>query len=536
MVQVTSSWANKPIPIDGVINSAEWDNAGKMDIPAGYLMVKNDNNFLYLTLDMVLDKGNDVGIGDYFWVSFDVNGNKQITPYKDINYGVYRQKGELLPDQQIKLGRQFYLEQGLWTTILNEPSPSAMRMGFGGSPSSSIPHRIWEMRLSLKEIGVTIGEGTNPAVWFGVMVSSTNPSFTYYYPLNFYANFQNLHKIILATSPKVTYPPGTAGAVIGGVGLIPAGKINDGGYATTASDYSVYVVDAAFGENLHLLGNNTLMQSLWNQGAKKYKILHREGKSGEFKPIRQSWVNYHNVGSNSILESYGPDAEDKYTLLNPFEDYSIDDLLLVWQSVGFAKGIHQFQAQFFKSDGGTVAVPSQILTLMLDNNPAEVEILEILHKGLSIPSCSIVKMEDKNDGVQLRIKAFDTDGLLESYALYAYYGDNQHPTIFSDTYANYVAKKQWNGETDKKVPEAVFVPTTTCAYQFRLAAVSRITNGYYHPYYNEDNHHVTLITPSGAPVLDKKFSGLFPLGFAGPNKIAAMGKEAKKLGAETPIA
>ncbi len=340
---------------------------------------------------------------------------------------------------------------------------------------------------------------------------------------------------MLATAPDIEYPPGTAGAVIGGVGLIPAGKINDSGYATTDSGYSIYVMDAAFGGNLHLIGNNTLMQYLWNQGARKYKILHREGKSGAFTPIRESWMNYHNVGGNSILESYGPDAQNKYDLLNPFEDYSIDDLLLIWHSLGFNKGVHQFQAQFFKPDGTVVATPVQTLTLMLNNNPAEVQILGILHKGASIPSCSVVNMTDKNDGVQLRIKAFDTDGLLQSYALYAFYGDNQYITLFRDSYANHAAMHQWMGETDKTIPNTVFVPPITCAYQFRLSAVSRISNGYYYPYYNEDTRHVTLITSSATAVLIKKFSGAFPLGFTDANKIAAIGKETTTLGAETQI-
>ncbi|VVB70527.1 Uncharacterised protein [uncultured archaeon] len=366
------------------------------------------------------------------------------------------------------------------------------------------------------------------------MVSSTNPSFTYYYPTNFYADFKNLHKIILATAPD-NYPPGTAGAVIGGVGLIPAGKINDGGYPTTDSGYSIYVMDAAFGGDLHLIGNNTLMQTLWNLGARKYKILHREGKSGGFAPIRQSWMNYHNVGSDSILMSFGPDAEDKYDLLNPFEDYSIDDLLLIWHSLGYNKGVHQFQAQFFKPDGAIVATPPQTLTLMLDNSPAEVQILDILHKGVSIPSCSIVNMADKNDGVQLRVKANDPDGLLESYALYAYYGDNQYKELFKDSYANHAALHLWTGELNKTVPSTVFVPPITCAYQFRLSAVSRISNGYYYPYYNEDTRHVTLITSSKDAVLTKRFSSAFLLGFAGENKVAAIGKEITKLGAETPV-
>ena len=88
MAQVKSTWATNKIIPGGVLSSREWSGAGRMPIPAGYMMVKNNAEFLYVALDMVRDQGRDPGTGDYFWFSVDVNGNRQITPRTDINYGV----------------------------------------------------------------------------------------------------------------------------------------------------------------------------------------------------------------------------------------------------------------------------------------------------------------------------------------------------------------------------------------------------------------------------------------------------------------
>jgi hypothetical protein len=80
MVTVRSQWAQERIVIGGALTSREWDEAGSMRIPAGILMVKNDADYLYLALDMVADRGNDPGTDDYFWLTFDIDGNRAITP------------------------------------------------------------------------------------------------------------------------------------------------------------------------------------------------------------------------------------------------------------------------------------------------------------------------------------------------------------------------------------------------------------------------------------------------------------------------
>ena len=529
MAQVKSTWATNRIVSGGVLSSREWSGAGRMPIPAGYMMVKNDAEFLYVALDMVRDRGKDPGTGDYFWFSVDVDGNRQITSRTDINYGVP-------PGQPNRLGRQFYLGPGRWTGILNEVSESRVHIGFGPSPNSRTTHRVWEMRLSLEELGIDLSSFESlPVVNFGVRVSSTTPRFTYDYPRSFYRSFGNLHEILLARSPD--YPSGTAGVVIGGVGLIPATLIS-GGYATTDPHYYIHADEDAFGGRMNLIGNRATMQDLWSRGGRKYKIQHRLGSSGSFNPIYQTWVNYRWDGTKYVKETFEADTSDMYPLLNPSLDYSIDDLLLQWQSVGYQSGIHEFKAEFFDNAGNSVTAPSQTLELMVDNNLPHVDIVDIKHGTRSVAACSIEHMSSSTDGLRFRITVDDPEGHLRVYYLTAHYGDGQSATIYSDSYpAHRTASHKWNGVKNLMVPSGVWVPPVTCAYQFRLTAYPRTTDGYHRIWrHNVDTRHVTLVKPAGTIVdLVPRFSGELPYGLTAKDRVAYEGGEPDKLGEETEI-
>lgn len=529
MVQVRSTWANKPIIIGGVLGEAEWSDAGQIGIPAGYLMVKNDADYVYIALDLVGDRGHDPGTDDYFWFTIDVDGNRQITPNRDVNYGLY-------PGRANQLGRQFYLGSGRWTGLLNEESDSRVRTRFLRSPNSETPHRIWEMRLTLEELGVDLDITDAPLILnFGVRVSSTNPRFTYDYPYSFYRNFRYLHQIVLARNPDTNYPDGTAGAVIGGVGVIPASAIKSDGRATTDQSYFKKFSEAAFGSTMHLIGNRVTMQNVWNRGARKYRMLHRFGNSGSFAPIRQNWSNYRWDGTTYVLEPYGPDDDNYYVLLNPSQDYSIDDLLLQWRSVGFPAGLHQFQTQFFDNADSIVTTPTQILSLMVDNNLPRVEIEEIRHNGNPVSTCGIVQMANTTDGLQFLITVDEAEGHLLKYDLRAFYGENNKRLIVSDRYENHQASgPEWRGVNSLVVPPELWKPPTTCAYQFRLSASPRVTNGY-HYLGNRAvaTQHITILTSGNGAAIAPRILDNLPLGLTALDQPRIEGEEPERLGAAT---
>ena len=82
-------WITTPERVPGSFSPGEWQDAGVLPMPGGFILVKNDNNFLYLAIDLINDTGNSAGVGDYFWLTFDNNRNATITSRVDVNYGIY---------------------------------------------------------------------------------------------------------------------------------------------------------------------------------------------------------------------------------------------------------------------------------------------------------------------------------------------------------------------------------------------------------------------------------------------------------------
>ncbi len=482
MAFLRSVWTSTPINVSAAYSPAAWADAGTMHLPVGLMLVKNDDKFLYIALDLAGDNGNSPGTNDYFWLTFDVDRNRSITARLDINYSIY-------PTLPIHIGYQFYLGAGRWTGLTSGTPLAIAHQTFGPSAASAAPHRIWQLRIPFSQIGVDL-TGAPPDVPFGLRVASSSPSFVHDVPSNFFGDFSHLHDLIFALGPD-TYPPGTAGVTLGGVGNIPATTINAlSGRATTAPTYHPHVVNAAFGGVLNILGNNVTMGTLYGAGARKYRIKHRQGTSGSFANFRQNWSNYHWVGGTYVLESFGPDADDMYPLPNPADDYSIQKLLLQWNTRGAVNGIHQFEAEFFNAGGGAVPSPAQTLTLLVDNSAPDVEILGIRYRGTDIKPCDIVDITAPPAPVEIHIRASDAAGNLNSYALNAYYGMNQQFPLAS---AGYPGIGDWHGPSpDPWISAPLSFPPQTCAYQFRLGATKRITNGYDYIGYWETTDHVTL--------------------------------------------
>ncbi len=530
MASVRSTWADDRIVLGGALTSREWSGAGRMPIPAGFLMVRNDADYLYVALDMVGDRGRDAGTGDYFWFGVDVDGNAAITPYHDLKYGVY-------PGEPNRIARSHFVRPSTWTQILSSPTDSQVANGFGPSPNSSTHHRVWEMRLDLDELGVDLAApGPPPVVRFGVRVSSTTPRFTFDYPANFHGDFTNLHEIVLARTPGFTGRG--VGSVIGGIGLIPTGApVLNNGYATTDASYSPHVVDAAFGSTLNFIGNRATLQSLWSSGARSYEILHRPGTSGSWQQLLSSWSNYRWNGTQFVLEHFGPDGSGRYPMTNPGSDYSIDDLLIRWNSVGQPAGLHQFRARFFNSGGTEVAAPSgHEVTLRIDNNRPTAQLEDILHDGSSVAACAIENMTSASDGVQLRITAADPEGHLRAYSAVASWGNGQSTTVADASYTPNPAK-QWTGVTNLVVPSSEWTPPTTCAYQFRVNAWPRVTNGYNWLGRSTDTRHVTLIKPAGTAAAGplSRFEEDRAFGLDSEGSVEVEAEAPTKLGDETPV-
>ncbi|MEN8116928.1 MAG: hypothetical protein ABFS16_08120 [Bacteroidota bacterium] len=483
------TWAGVPIELSDAVTSDAWTGAGQMKIPKGYLMAKNDDKFLYLAIDLVEDTTNDPGTGDYFWLTFDRNRNRVINPGVDVNYGLY-------PNKPNKMGRQYYLGPGRWTGLINETTDSECRIAFEPSPNSNTAHRIWKIRIELSDLNVSLMPGLFrlPYTRFGIKVHSGAGGFDENSPTNFYRTFLRLHTMLFAR--KKVIPSALQGTYIGSVGLIPTSNsvIGADGKATTAPSYHPRVINAAFGNRLNFLGNRVNIAAAMVSGARRHKILYRKVGTSAWQPLLSSWSNYRWTGTTYALEMTTFDSHDTYPLPNPAVDYSIDDLLIQFNSRNLENGLHEFTIKLYRNDGVTqVNVPAQILRLYIDNSVPQVAINSIKHKGVKVGTCAIVNLDSPTDGVVIDYGASDPEGNLRLYRLSAEWGDGNSKLI---DYKNYEASmgNVWMGNTGIIAPGGgVFTPVKTCAHAFCVRAWARTTNGYSYVGYNVYRQFVTLI-------------------------------------------
>lgn len=195
MTAIQCAWT-QALQLTGVLDTPRWGAAGSLHVPnLGNILVQNDAQFLYVGLDVTKDVGNDPGTGDYFWLSFDVDKNKAITPNLDVNYGEY-------PNQPNHIGRQFYLGPNHWTTIVPNSGAAECRTGFAYGHKSKVAHRMFEIKVPLADIGGALN--ASPAhVFMGVRVNSQHPALTVDVPPGFSANFGALIEVKLMKDPAI---------------------------------------------------------------------------------------------------------------------------------------------------------------------------------------------------------------------------------------------------------------------------------------------------------------------------------------------
>ena len=518
MTTIKSTWTRPtPPPLTGLLTASAWSGSATWAIPRGTLMAQNDASNLYIGLDLTAETGT-ANSSDYFWLVVDINGNGVIDPDRDKLFSDW-------PGSPNRLG--MWLMAGPdenYPASDNQVIPSQCRIGFGASINSATPHRQWQIALALSDLGIVSPiDPTAPApvIHFGLRIGTLTPAYIGESPTNPLGNFSDFDEIVLALLPNAI--PTSTGPIIASVGLVGTGFIGADGYCTIPASANYYLSpqDAAFSGTLNFIGDETTLNSLWAAGARQYKVQHRygstvaEANAAAWVPILQCWTNFEVVGTTDVWQSFAANSGGFYPLVDPGLAYTIQNLLFQWTTSSEADGVHQFEFQFFNAAGVSVASAALLLTLALDNQPVTVQLIEIIHAGVSIPACSIVNLTSATDGVQIVYEAYDPEGDLWNYALIAEYGSNQSKNIASANWTS--STPNWQGVSSATTP--VWVPPQTCAYLFQIGAWSRTTNGYSFPVlYSSDFKTVTLILPGspapaiipislfaapGFPVLDK---------------------------------
>ena len=81
-----SNYAATAPRLDGVVDYGEWNISNEIPFHSGFITMSNDDIRLYILIDVTSETANDPN--DYFYVTFDTNGNGKIDPNVDLNYGV----------------------------------------------------------------------------------------------------------------------------------------------------------------------------------------------------------------------------------------------------------------------------------------------------------------------------------------------------------------------------------------------------------------------------------------------------------------
>jgi len=498
-----SNWAEEPPVLDGAAGAAEWEGAASMNLPHGVLRMQNDLQHLYLLLDVTADTGDDPiqdtsPWGDYFWLVWDVNGDGNVTAGVDLLHGVY--------PGTTTLGVSRFVRPGALTGI--GPSASRMAMGFGPSSASATPHRFWEIAIRLVEIGA------HPSHWLddpldahplrlGLHIVSQSPAISDYLPTNVLTDFSRFYRILLALSPDLT---GVGGPVFATVGIIPSTEIQDG-YATVDPSYMREVKDSPFGSTLNIFSH---FDTLRSAGAKHYQVLARKAGAADYTPLRLTWSNYRWEVDKFVLRQIAPDDQDRYTIPPAAEIWSLRDILVRWPTSELADGLWELKVALFDAAKNPLPEPEHnYLALMLDNTPPFAQIHQVTHAGVRLEECAIVHLGPEPDGLNFTFTATDHSGHLGGYSLVAHYGSNRtdpRGPIAADSYAAHVSPTRiWAGVTSltRPAPPAMWRAPTPCAYQFRLVAYNRTTDGYTpHIHWAEWDEHFTVLMEGPA---------LFPL-------------------------
>lgn len=259
----------------------------------------------------------------------------------------------------------------------------------------------------------------------------------------------------------------------------------------------------------------------------RYKVQYNDGSGWHDvnDPLSNSYYDFALGGGNWVTMAMGPSTEGGQTNLyklpyveRPGQPWIFPDLIARWDSNRVANNLYTLRIQGFKvASDGTTLVPSSALIidpsygnlkLRIDNSPLVVHINSIQHAstpGGSFATVNVCDIVDFGSASTLRFQfeASDAQGHLKAYSLAAMFGHNQNvspppttPNRASDSYANHIdATRHWNGGIfTVDYSGSAYPPASmpTCAYQFRLGATKRTTNGYVNIFSGEDTVHITL--------------------------------------------
>jgi hypothetical protein len=276
--------------------------------------------------------------------------------------------------------------------------------------------------------------------------------------------------------------------------------------------------DAPFGGNLWLHG----LFGTTDDSVYYYKIFAAPWVGGvppalvDFQPVSDplSKVKYTIAPGGIVtasLVNVGPDASGMY-LRTESGYWAHPDLKLIWNSQALPDGRYDLICKAYNVFRVEVPLPVNDLsriTVLVNNQPVSAEINVVRnHLGVAIPECGLVPLATDTENLQFDITASHAGGFLRDYTLEVLYGRNRYGGVLAaDHYAGVhdTTPPIWAGVTgvvSNSAPahaSGALLPWTSCAYEFRLTAWARTTDGFNHLYYKTFSDHYSLNVGSPMP-------------------------------------
>jgi len=310
---------------------------------------------------------------------------------------------------------------------------------------------------------------------------------------------------------------------------------SEGYYCPRKSPYSFAGMDSdmPFGSTLHLFGWFGKQCQI-----DYYKVQYSTNGGISWTDLETSLPNKWYDTSNTnplnwhwVSESMGPFSagglDNLYKIphfVRPNTPWSYLDRVARFNTTLVTDGLSRLKIVGYKWSGSILlpATSSDVLvdpnygeiSLQIDNTPPTVEIIGIRLNGVSKQVCEILNFGiSASDRIGVNFRVWDQRGHLRRYGLEAMYGHNCYvspkptmPNKASDNYENNASgSPSWQGGLSftteyvgssygiSPISPCISGVMPTCAYQFRLHASKRTTNGYGLVYdWIEDTWHVTI--------------------------------------------
>lgn len=182
--------------IDGSYSDNDWTNSLRLEVPFGYLFVKNNRDTIFFLIDVTKDTYNDKTTSqprceDGFELVFDWDGNRKITSSIDRVYSLCIMKDN-------RLIYRYYQGQNSFSSPYY--SSGLCIPSFSTTPQFSIPHRLFEAQIPVSELC----QNTKTMIRFGIKVYSLHPTFEIETPENCLFDFAGFYEVMIAPSPPRT--------------------------------------------------------------------------------------------------------------------------------------------------------------------------------------------------------------------------------------------------------------------------------------------------------------------------------------------